>query len=185
MMAYLLLADFCEIKQRTPSLLNHWKTCFVSQHTVMGSEPKLSCSVFVYILSQCLQITSQKQLMAARALSREVGSPAYSNPIIPCPNINQSIKHVRYVAINVVIFLLFARLFSRRLGLCLSLYFFSLLLIWIRKKKVQKAGLLWSLPPYVIDFQIPLRHKIEFIKSTVDVLPPAFLTLNLSSFWVF
>lgn len=35
--------------------------------------------------------------------------------------------------------------------------------------------------PYVMNFQIPLSHKIESIKSPAHPLPPTFLTPNLSS----
>lgn len=86
LVVYLFLADCWEMQQHTPWLLNHRKSCFVSQLTVMGSEARLPCHVFVYVLSQFLQITSQKRALATRALIQSVGSPADLNPLTPQPN---------------------------------------------------------------------------------------------------
>lgn len=60
-----------------------------------------------------------------------------------------------------------------------SLLFFFLL--GIRREKGAEGRSVVISTPYVMNFQIPLSHKIEFIKSPAHPLPPTFLTPNLSS----
>lgn len=47
------------------------------------------------------------------------------------------------------------------------------------KEKGAEDGVVAISSPYVMNFQIPLSHKIESIKSPVHCLPPTFVTLSL------
>lgn len=77
-----------------------------------------------------------------------------------------------------------ASAFQGGVGLCLIsfflFFFISPPLVHIRGKSAEGRFAVIS-TPYVMNFQIPLSHKIESIKSPVHHLPPTFLTLNLSS----
>lgn len=63
------------------------------------------------------------------------------------------------------------------LPFCLSLSL-SLWFIHTRRKECRFSVIS---TPYVMNFQIPLSHKIESIKSPMHHLPPTFLTPDLSS----
>lgn len=64
----------------------------VSYHsTVMGSEARLLCPVFVYhsapFFHNASRLEVKKQAPAARALIQSVSSPTDPNPLTPQPNV--------------------------------------------------------------------------------------------------
>lgn len=109
-------------------------------------------------LSQCLQISSQKRASATRALIQSVSSPADPNPLTPRPNAWNVLPQMCNFSCTPD--------FPRGVGSCLFFVFSAT--YSNQKKKVQKAGLPWSLPHmwWIFKFLLAIKLNLSSLQRT-------------------